>query len=101
MGQVEPVLAPALAVMRAGEQAIDQPLVGVRPVVAEERVDLVGRRRQAGQVERDAADQRDAIGLGRVADQPISSSPARMKRSIGFVTQPDSLTAGGSARFTG
>ncbi len=41
MGQVEPVLAPALAVPRAREQAIDQPLVGVGPAVAEERVDLV------------------------------------------------------------
>ena len=52
MGQVEPVLPPALAVMRAVEQAIDQPLVGVGPVIPEERVDLRGRRRQAGQVDR-------------------------------------------------
>ena len=50
MGQVEPVLAPPLAVMGAGQQAIDQPLVGIRPVIPDEGIDLGGRRRQAGQV---------------------------------------------------
>ncbi len=51
---IEPVLAPALAVPRAGQQAIDEPLVGVRARVVCERRDLRGRRRQAGQVETSA-----------------------------------------------
>ena len=55
----------ALAVARRGEQAIDHLLVGVRRLVREEGIDLRGRRRQAGQVERDAADQRRPVGLGR------------------------------------
>ena len=101
VSQVEPVLAPALAVMRARQQAIDQPFVGVRPVVGEEGGDLVGRRGQAGQVERDAADQgrRDRPRV-RATTSSFSSS-ARMNRSIGFRTQPDSLTAGGSTRLHG
>ena len=55
---VEPVAAPALAVVRRGEQAVDEFLVGVGRLVGEEGVDLFGRRRQAGQIERDAADER-------------------------------------------
>ena len=50
-GQVEPGPRPALAVMGRGEQAIDQPLVGVGPVVGQEGVDLRRGRRQADQVE--------------------------------------------------
>ena len=54
--EVEPVARPALAVVRRGEQAIDEPFVGVGTFVGQKRVDLRGRRRQAGQVERDAAE---------------------------------------------
>ena len=64
MGHVEPVPAPSLAVMRAGEQSIDQGFVGVRRSIVQKLLDFLGRRRQADQVEREAADQRAAIGLG-------------------------------------
>ena len=60
---VEPVPAPALAVMGAGQQPIDQSFVGVRIRVADERVDLLGRRRQAEQVERTG-------GGSRCGDRP-------------------------------
>ena len=71
---VEPVPRPALAVMGRGEQAVDQPLVGVGVRVGDERLDLLGRRRQAEQVEGEPADQRAAVGLGRrIAGRPPPS----------------------------
>ena len=59
---VEPFAAPRLAVLRRRQQAIDhvQPRVG-RTVLLE-RVDLFGRRLQAGEVDRRAADQGAAVG---------------------------------------
>ena len=57
-GGVEPVDRHALAVVRRGQQAIDDLLVGVGRCVGEEGIDLGRRRRQAGQVERHAADER-------------------------------------------
>ncbi len=56
--EVEPVPAPSLAVRGRREQAIDKLLVGIRRLVRDERLDLLRRRRQAGQVERHAADER-------------------------------------------
>ena len=49
--QVEPEDRHPLAVVGRGQQPVDQPLVGVGRVVADERVDLLGRGRQADQVE--------------------------------------------------
>ena len=71
-GHVEPVPAPAFAEARRGQQPIDDLLEGVGGVVLEERVDLLGRRRQAGQIEGHAADQRQPV---RVADRRRASSP--------------------------
>ena len=48
-GQVEPVLGPPLAIRRAGQQPIDQPLVGIGRLVVFERGQLFRRRRQAVQ----------------------------------------------------
>ena len=65
-GDVQPVPAPALAVVGAGEEPVHEGLVGgVRVRGLDERLDLVRRRRQPGQVERDAADQRAGV-RGRV-----------------------------------
>jgi len=50
-------------VLRTGEQPIDQPLVGVGPLVGQEFIGFLGRRRKADEVKRKAADQRAAIGL--------------------------------------
>ena len=49
-GDVEPVPAPALAVMRRGQQPIDDPGEGIRRPVVFERLDFLGGRRQADQV---------------------------------------------------
>ena len=67
---VEPVPAPALAVGGRGEQPVDDLREGVRRLVRQERVDLLGRRRQAGQVEGRAADQRPLVG-GRRGRQAL------------------------------
>ncbi len=63
--QVEPVLTPPLAVVGRSEQPVDQSFVGVGRVVGDECVDLVRRGGQSHQIERQAADQRDAIGFGQ------------------------------------
>ena len=75
-GQVEPELGHLLAVVRRGEHAVHQLLVGVGRRVGEERVDLRERRRQAAQVERQPADQRRLVGLGRrLAGPPAPAGP--------------------------
>ncbi len=63
--QIEPVHRHALAVVGRIEQAVHELLVSVRRFVIDERGDLGARGRQAGEVERQAADKRDAVGLGR------------------------------------
>lgn len=62
--QIEPVLSPAFAVGRVGEQAIDLLFVSVRRFVCQKGVDLLGSRRQTDQVEGEPAQKRGAIGLG-------------------------------------
>ena len=57
-GGVEPVPRPALAIMRRGEQTIDEPLVGVGRSVGEKFVDVVRLRRESEQIEIGALDQR-------------------------------------------
>ena len=59
---VEPVAAVADAVLLAGEQAVDDLFVSVRRFVVEEGVLLGGRRRDADQVEIDAAQERALVG---------------------------------------
>ena len=61
------------------------------------RVDLLGRRRQAEQVERRAANERGAVGLGRRL-QAAASSRASTKASIGVRTQSACSTAGIAGR---
>ena len=64
-GHIEPVSPPALAVSRRSEQAIDDLLVGVRRRVRLERGDFGGRRWQAVEIEREAANLRTPIRHGR------------------------------------
>ena len=59
---VEPHAAPGFAVARRREQAIDHLLERVGRLVREKRVDFFGRRRQAGEIERGAAEQRQLVG---------------------------------------
>ena len=87
--QVEPEDRHPLAEMGRGQQPVDQPLVGVGAVVADERVDLLGRRGQADQVEAEAADQGRPVGLGRRLEpfgrQPGADEPVdRRRRAAGW-----------------
>ena len=63
--QVEPVPGPSLAVVRAGQERVDQLFVGVGVLIVQERLDVLGLRGKAGQVERKTADQGTPAGLGR------------------------------------
>ena len=58
--------APALAEVRRRQQTIHGPGERIGGGVAEDDIDFVWRRRQAGQVERDAADERALVGRLRL-----------------------------------
>ena len=62
---VEPVASPTFPVVRRGEQLLDDLFVGVTSLVGEECIDFGDGRRQAGEVEMQAAEQGDAIRFGR------------------------------------
>ena len=62
---VEPVTAPAFAVARRGEQAVDGFRVGVGRLVVFKRADFLRCRRQSGEVESGAAQERAAISRRR------------------------------------
>jgi len=64
-GGIEPEPGHVLTVAGRLEQPVHQPLVGARLFVGQELADLAERGRQTGQVERDPADERAAVGLGR------------------------------------
>ena len=72
--RIEPVAAHVLAVAFGLQQAGHDLLIGIRAGVREEGVDLRERRRQAGQVERDAADERFLGGLRCVAGDLLPSA---------------------------
>ena len=61
---IQPDAAPALAVVGRGQQAVDLLLVGVRAAVLEECIDFFDGGRQAYEVEAEAPQERDAVGLG-------------------------------------
>ena len=61
-GHVEPVPAPPLAVGGRREEPVHHRRVGAGRVVRQERGDLGRRRREPGQVERGAAEQRPPVG---------------------------------------
>ena len=81
--------APALAVMRVRQQARDEPVVGIGRRIVDERGDFLGRRQQPGEVERNAADQRRAIGLRRVRD-PFALQP-REDELVDRIVRPRAL----------
>ena len=100
-GRVEPVPAPALAVVRARQQAVDQPSRrrrrdGRRGTRRPPRSSAAGRsgRGSGG----GSGSTRSASGEGL---SPSASSRARTKRSIGFRTQPRRATAGRAGRVGG
>ena len=74
--QVEPVPGPVLAIVGRGEQSVDQALVSPGRSIGEEGVNLLGGRRQPGQVVGQPADEGHAIGLrGAVAVPPPRAGP--------------------------
>ena len=62
---VEPMAAPALAVGRGTEQAVHHLGEGIRRRIGDEGIRLGRCRREPGEVERGAAEQRAAVGGGR------------------------------------
>ena len=86
MRHVHPVSAPALAVMRRGQQPLDHASEGVGAVVADEIRDLLGSRRQADQVEAHASDERSPV---RVRDRADAGGPVSGRdESIDRVGRP-------------
>ena len=61
--EVQPMARPALAIMRRGEQALDNLGERIRGMVAEKGVDFFRRRRQADEIKRDPADKGGFVGL--------------------------------------
>ena len=67
-GNIKPWTGPTFAVVRRGEQSLDECGVGGGRVpggIGEEGGDLGGGGRQAGQIEAEPADEGDGIGGGR------------------------------------
>ena len=64
-GEVEPAAGPALAIAGRSQQAVDELLVGVGRLVVYESVGFLGRGRDSGEVEGDAAHEHVAIRFGR------------------------------------
>ena len=63
-GEVEPLHGHALAVVLGFQEAVHHLFVGLWRCVFFKGGDLLQRGRQAGEIERDAAQQRGAVGLG-------------------------------------
>src|SRR5262249_11100491 len=81
---VEPMAPPPLAVMRTGQQLLDQLLPGVRRFVGGELLDLLRGRRQPDHVKVDAPDQRRSVTRWRRL-QPILLQPLKNKGVNGIL----------------
>ena len=55
--EIQPVTGPAFAVVRRGEQTVDEPFVSLWRTILNENVDVLRRGRQADEIERHAADE--------------------------------------------
>ena len=113
---VKPVLAPALAVARRGQVALDEPVIGVGGLIVDEGRHFFRRRRQTGQVETEPPRQggplcfrrqRQAFLLERRQDKAIDGAAhtmfimlARERRTNDGLKRPVALicTAGGHRR---
>ena len=61
-GQVEPMPAPALVVMRTAKQPLDQLLIRRRSRIGDEFLHFAGRWGEANQIEINSADERAPVG---------------------------------------
>ncbi len=84
--QVEPLHRHAFAVLRQRKQAVHLLLVSVRRFVGDKSVDLRRRRRQAGEIEAQSAQQRRAVGL-RCGLEPFAFQ-ARQHKAVDGVARP-------------
>ena len=81
---VEPVAAPAFAVMRRLQQSLNLLFVGIRCRIGHERINLGNGRRQAGQIQMQSTQQRDLVRFRRCSqsrtgefcdDEPVDLIP--------------------------
>ena len=86
-GDVEPVAAPTLTVVRRGEEPVDDPGERVGALVGEEILDLGFRRRQADQIERGAAEQGALVGRGDGCETLVLE--ARQDETVDGLPDPD------------
>ena len=96
---IEPVRRHPFSISRRRQQAIDDFLVGVGRVVVQERVDFGRRRRQAGQVQAHATDERGAVGF-RSGDVALLLEPIQ-NEEINLISRPCRVSESGSARARG
>ena len=98
-GGVQPVAGAMFAVVRRGEVAVHHALVGVGRSVLEEGLDLGGLGRQAGGVERDAADQGAAIFGGRGREALLFE--LRQDETVDRIADPRGVLDGGRLGLDG
>ncbi len=99
---VEPVPRPALAVGRRGQQPIDDLLERLGRTIRKERRDLVRRRRQAGQVERRAADPGPPVRRSGGRDPLRTATPPGGRHRSHWPRRRNAVsTAGGGSLRTG
>ena len=67
---VEPMPPPPFAVLLAGKQLVDKPLIRLRRVIGYEAVNFLGRGGQSNEIEKQTADERAGIGR-RIRRQPL------------------------------
>ena len=68
---IQPVAGPAFGVAGCGQVAVDHVLVGLGTGICQKSSYLKTRRRQAGQIECDTADEGAAVGLGDESQPPL------------------------------
>jgi hypothetical protein len=85
--QVEPVARPSLAVMRTGEQPVDQSLPGSGRGVFDEGLDLFRVGRQSRQIEIGATDERAAVRPRRGFE--TFGLHLRQQKSVNRIGAPD------------
>ena len=95
--QVQPVAAPALAVAGRVQQPRNECFVGGRIGVGQEPPNLLGFRRQSGQVKAGSPDQGEAVGFGREAESLFLEPGGN--EGIHWVAQPGWIDRAGQGRW--
>ena len=91
--RVHPGEGHALGVVFAREQAIDELLISLGPIIAHEGADLLRRRRHTAEIEGEPAHQRRAISLSR-GRHPSVSETSR-DEGVHFIARPIPLGLSG------